>query len=94
MELFLHLLDPNQEINPIIIAPVAFLLAKLCYDLILLIKYREKLFLYVEDYIKEIILVFSLSILAGGIVFLSELLIRGNVRMSILAVITSLYLKK
>lgn len=93
-ELSKLLLHSVIEVDPVLFTPIVFLIAKFSHDFYSYLVYDEKIFSYLEDYIREIILMLTISVAAGGIAFLAEVFLRGSVKITILAVIASLYLKK
>lgn len=75
-------------------APVLFLNLKILYDMYNRIFFKKKIFSYIEDYVKEILTIILISIIAGGIAYITEILIGGHVTMTILSTIAVLYLSK
>lgn len=93
-EIFIYLVEKEKNFSRLMIVPAVFLLTKVCYDFILAIKYREKIFLYFEDYLKEIGIMILVSFLALVIIVLTEHFLLGSVSISIIAAISAIYLKK
>ncbi|WP_091351259.1 hypothetical protein [Anaerobranca gottschalkii] len=79
--------------NKIILTSLLFLGVKIFHDILTYVIYRKKLFSYLEDYFKEIFITILISIMAGGIAWITEIILNGNVKTTIFAVITSVYLK-
>lgn len=79
--------------NKIILTSIIFLGVKIFNDILMFLMYRKRLFSYIEDYFKEIFIIILVSIMAGGIAWITEIILNGNVKTTIFAVITSVYLK-
>ena len=89
-----HVLSIKIGTVPYLYVPLLFLAVKISYDLYNVVFFKEKLFSYIEDYVKDILTVLLISILAGGIAYITDTLIKGNVRTTVLAAIAVLYLTK
>lgn len=89
-----YFLSAKLAIAPYFNVPLVFLAVKYLYDLYNYVFFGERPFSYLEDYIRDIITILFLSILAGGIAYITDIIVKGNVRTTVLAAIAVFYLKK
>ncbi len=93
-ELIFYFFKTNFNFEVLFFTPFIFLAVKITYDIYTVLVYKERLFSYFEDYLKELFYLVLISLIAGGIAFGAQIYLRGDVRITILAVVSTLYLKK
>ncbi|WP_350343656.1 hypothetical protein PRVXT_002972 [Proteinivorax tanatarense] len=81
------------NVEKIIFTILLFLFVKVIYDFLVKLKYNQRLFLYIEDYMIQIVQTIAIAILAIFISGIIQYFVDGTVRMTILASAGVLYLK-